>query len=75
MAATQNVRSAVAETFEDALLRAKAEYLEMPGMQLTVTQAARLWHVDRELCDAVLSALVETRFLVKTRHALFARAA
>jgi hypothetical protein len=46
----------------------------MPGLQLTVAQAARLWHFDSALCTAVLSRLVEQRFLVETRNRSFARA-
>jgi hypothetical protein len=57
----------------DAMARVRAEYLEMPGLQLTEAQAARLWHFDRAFSDAVLSALVDTRFLVKTRTSAFAR--
>ena len=45
----------------------------MPGLQLTEAQAARLWCFDSELCSAVLSTLVEQRFLVRTRNASFAR--
>lgn len=54
--------------------RVRAEFVEMPGMQLTPAQAARLWHFEPEFCNAVLSALVDTKFLVKTRHEKFARA-
>ncbi len=46
----------------------------MPGLKLTVPQAARLWHFDSALCTAVLSRLVEQRFLVETRNHSFARA-
>jgi hypothetical protein len=59
---------------EDAMRRVRAEFAEMPGMQLTPAQAARLWHFEPELCTTVLSALVNTKFLVKTRHEKFARA-
>jgi hypothetical protein len=62
------------ETFAAALRRAKAEFLEMPGLRLTLAQAQRLWAFDRALCDAVLAALVETRFLVQSRNAFFIRA-
>jgi hypothetical protein len=55
-------------TFVTALQRARAEFTEMPGMRLTVDQAARLWAFDRALCDAVLRTLVDMRFLVQTRH-------
>jgi hypothetical protein len=64
----------VEDRFLDALQRARAEFIEMPGLQLTVEQAARLWACDRALCNAVLAALVDARFLVRTRDA-FARAA
>jgi len=64
----------VDETFAAALRRARAEFLEMPGLRLTLAQAQRLWALDRTLCDAVLAALVETRFLVQSRNASFIRA-
>jgi hypothetical protein len=63
-----------AVAFATALRRAKAEFLEMPGLQLTEAQAARLWSFDSALCAAVLTTLVESKFLVRTRNASFARA-
>ena len=53
----------------DALLsRIRAEYLEMPGLRLTLDQAQRLWGLERAECQHALSALVATRFLhVSTR--------
>ena len=62
------------DQFTAALRRAQAEFLEMPGLQLTEAQAARLWSFDSALCSAVLTSLVESRFLVRTRNASFARA-
>jgi hypothetical protein len=61
------------DDFASALRRARAEFLEMPGLRLTEAQAARLWASDTALCSAVLARLVEMRFLVRTRDA-FARA-
>jgi hypothetical protein len=69
-----HIVSARATGLEDAIRRVRAEFVEMPGMQLTPAQAARLWHFEPEFCNAVLSALVDTKFLVKTRHEKFARA-
>lgn len=63
-----------ADVFAYALQRAQAEFIEMPGLQLTEAQAARLWSFDSALCTAVLTALVESRFLVRTRNASFLRA-
>jgi hypothetical protein len=62
------------DSFSSALQRARADFLEMPGLQLSEAQAARLWSVDAAVCVRVLDALVESRFLVRTRNALFARA-
>jgi len=70
---TLTQRGEAADAFATALRRAQAEYLEMPGLQLTPAQAARLWSFDSALCSAVLTALVESRFLVRTRNASFAR--
>jgi hypothetical protein len=73
---SQNLHITVcsAPLLAEALARVRAEFIEMPGLQLTVEQAARLWACDRALCNAVLAALVDARFLVRTRDA-FARAA
>jgi len=58
----------------DVLRRVKGEYLEMPGLRLTIAQAQRLWGLDRAVCDALLGALVETKFLFRTRDGAFVRA-
>ena len=63
-----------ADSFASALRRAQADFLEMPGLQLTEAQAARLWCFDLALCIRVLETLVESRFLVRTRNSSFARA-
>ena len=38
--------------------RILAEYREMPGLRLTLRQAARLWAMDAVHCQAILDALV-----------------
>jgi len=43
--------------------RVRREFDEMPGLQLTVPQAARLWGMEISACESVLNALVETSFL------------
>ena len=52
---------------EDTLRRVRAEFLEMPGLKLTVPQAQRLWGVDRSTCEALIEELTETQFLTRTR--------
>ena len=49
--------------------RARGEYGEMPGLRLTVSQACRLWQVDRLTCETVLERLVRKGLLYKTDRA------
>ena len=55
----------------EVVRRIKGEYLEMPGLRLTPRQAQRLWLLDERACDAVLGALVQARFLARTRDGAF----
>jgi hypothetical protein len=50
-------------TIPDWLCRIRAEYREVPGLNLTRQQAKRLWGLDDVTCDSLLAALVDTRFL------------
>ena len=45
------------------LTRIRAEYLEMPGLRLTIPQAQRLCGVEGAACKTALDALVAERFL------------
>ena len=58
---------------QDVVRRIRGEFLEMPGLRLTAQQARRLWRLDETACDAVLGALVDARFLAKTRDGAFMR--
>jgi hypothetical protein len=58
---------------EDVLRRVQCEFLEMPGLRLTEAQACRLWDLDAPACAALLSALVEAKFLFRTRDGAFMR--
>jgi hypothetical protein len=58
---------------QDVVRRIRGEFLEMPGLRLTPQQARRLWRLDETACDAVLGALVDARFLARTRDGAFIR--
>lgn len=58
---------------EGLVRRVKAEYLEMPGLDLTAAQAQRLWNLDAETCMSVLEALIANRFLVCTSNGDYRR--
>ena len=50
---------------ESSLQRIQRDFLEMPGLCLTSRQAQRLWGLDALICEALLTALVDVRFLVE----------
>lgn len=43
----------------------RAEFREMPGMHLTLMQAAKLWHLPIDRCASLLEALVREGFLAR----------
>jgi hypothetical protein len=53
--------------------RVREEYLEMPGLSLTVPQAGRLWGVDSDATRRLLASLVAQQFLTETQHGMFVR--
>lgn len=55
------------------LLRVRYEYLEMPGMRLTLDQAQRLFGMEWALCREVLDELVAEQFLCEKPDGTFAR--
>ena len=58
---------------DEVLRRVQCEFLEMPGLRLTGPQACRMWGLDAAVCDALLGALVEAKFLFRTRDGAFMR--
>lgn len=58
---------------DDVLLRVRGEYLEMPGLRLTLAQAQRLWGLDGLASQSVLKALVDARFLRRAPDGTFVR--
>ena len=60
-------------TTDEVLRRVQGEFLEMPGLRLTEAQARRMWGLDEVSCGALLGALVDAKFLFKTRDGAFMR--
>jgi hypothetical protein len=58
---------------DDVLQRIQGEYVEMPGLRLTPAQARRLWGLERDVCDSLLGALVDAKFLSQTRDGAYVR--
>jgi hypothetical protein len=58
---------------DEVLQRIQGEFVEMPGLRLTAAQAQRLWGLERDVCNALLGALVDAKFLAQTRDGSFVR--
>jgi hypothetical protein len=53
--------------------RIRNEYVEMPGLALTLPQAARLWGLSESRSALLLSMLVETGFLTCNKKKVYRR--
>jgi len=65
--------AAASNTSEHLLGRIRAEFLEMPGLCLTIEQARRLWCLEPRVCEALMNSLIASRFLRRTNRGLFVR--
>jgi hypothetical protein len=61
------------KTTQDVISRIRAEFLEMPGMKLTMRQVQRLCGIEGTLCQCVLDSLVEEKFLSVKPDGLYGR--
>jgi hypothetical protein len=68
-------RARIGSLTDDVLNRIRGEFREMPGLSLTLRQAARLWNLDAVTCDVALRILVEERYLDHSRRGTFRLAA
>ena len=50
-------------SFANIVDRVQSEFIEMPGLELTVPQAVRLWSLGADDCRSVIDALVDKGFL------------
>ena len=57
--------------YDTLVKRSRGEYLEMPGLRLTVAQACRLWQLDVVLCTKVFDRLVSEGFLEQTNTGFY----
>ena len=57
----------------EVLQKIQGEFVEMPGLRLTTAQAQRLWGLERDVCEALMGALVDAKFLSQTHDGAFVR--
>ena len=53
-------------SFASYVDRVRNEFIETPGMELSLPQAVRLWNLGADDCRYVLDALVDVGFLAWT---------
>ncbi len=58
---------------QEVLERLRAEYLEMPGLRLTIEQVQRLCGIERAICSVALETLVDAKFLCTKPNGAYAR--
>lgn len=57
----------------EAVQRLKAMFIEVPGTPLTIVEVSRLSGLEALMCEAILDALVATRFLTRGEDGRFRR--
>lgn len=76
MTASSEMRSGRAADARDSLsplaVRVRAEYMEMPGLRLTLSQAARLFGLAPDVAVAVLKELQRESILTCSDTGVFA---
>jgi hypothetical protein len=70
---TQPAATGKTERSSELVLRIRGEFMEMPGLRLTLEQAQKMWALDATTCAALIAALVDTGFLFRTRDGAFMR--
>lgn len=60
-------------SFATLVDRVRYEFMEMPGLELTMPQAVRLWNLGADDCRFVVDALVDCGFLRWTPRRTFVR--
>jgi len=65
------VRTPPAVSVKRLSARIRSEYLEMPGLRLTLQQAQRLFGLDPLVCLNVFEALTRDKFLSQSHDGQF----
>ena len=74
MMSTARERNVAASNISPALIvRVRSEFLEMPGLRLTLRQAATLWGLDGEVSERVLARLLDSGLLRQTTDGAYVR--
>jgi hypothetical protein len=65
--------TASCDSIESLVLRMQGDFLETPGLTLTLRSALQRFGADEITCEALLTALVDAGVLTKTQEGAYAR--
>ena len=65
--------SARSGRIQDLVIRVQGDFLEIPGLTLTLVDAERRFGVDPTTCDAVLGLLAEANVLTRNGDGAYTR--
>jgi hypothetical protein len=66
-------REVAMQSVHDVTARLRAEFIEMPGLQLTPKQIQRLCGIEANVCRVVIDSLVYANFLCVTANGSYGR--
>lgn len=72
-ALARRLLAARAMSFAAIVDRVRGDFMEMPGLELTLPQAVRLWSLGMDDCRFVIDALVDAGFLTWTARRTIVR--
>ncbi len=58
---------------EQLVRRVRNEFEEMPGLRLTFSQATLLFDLNPGCCERILTGLMQSGFLIRTRQGQYGR--
>jgi hypothetical protein len=72
---TPGTKARALSPLDDHLQRVRDAYRDSPNLRLTPSQAQRMFELESQVCVAVLNALLNEAFLLRTREGVFVRRA
>jgi len=69
----RSILEATSVSLSSVVARIRAEYVEMPGLALTVAQAARFWSLNPSALEQLFSILVDDGFLLRDKTGAYRR--
>lgn len=70
---TDDVTAARRRRIENLVMQIEGEFLDNPGLELTIAEGQRRFGIDDITCEGILEALVDSGVLSRTRDRVYER--